>query len=278
MHRPTTYLLALLLLTAPALTGCNKVRARVELKKGNALYQQESYSKALPQFQRGLELDPGATFAWRSVGLSALALYRPGDADKQNREYADIAIEAFEKYLEDYPDDEKVHDYLLSMYVSSKQNDKAITYIDQRIEDHAEDPVKRAELEGMKVNILTQAGRLEQAAQLAQRVPKDRQPEILYSVAVSAWDKSFHDPSLDPVTREKLVDLGLGSIKQALDIRPEYFEAMVYYNLLYREKAKLATDPFKRQEYIDQATQWQQKAVELRKKNQAAQAQAKPAA
>ena len=276
MHRPTTYLLALLLLT-PALTGCNKFRARVELKKANALYQQESYSKALPQFQRGIELDPGATFAWRSVGLTALALYRPGDADKQNREYERIAIDAFEKYLEDYPDDSRIHEYLLTMYVNSKQYDKALAYIDQQIQAT---PEKAGELEGMKVNILTQSGRLEQAAQLAQRVPEERRPEILYTVGVSAWDKSFHDPSLDPVTREKLVDLGLGSIKQALDIRPEYFEAMVYYNLLFREKAKLATDPSQRQGYIDQATEWQQKAVELRKKTQAAQQaeQAKPAA
>lgn len=272
MHRPTTYLLALLLLT-PALTGCNKVRARVELKKANALYQQESYSKALPQFQRGIELDPGATFAWRSVGLTALALYRPGDADKQNREYERIAIDAFEKYLEDYPDDSRVHEYLLTMYVNSKQYDKALAYIDQQMQAT---PEKAGELEGMKVNILTQSGRLEQAAQLAQRVPPERRPEILYTVGVSAWDKSFHDPSLDPVTRERLVDLGLGSIKQALDIRPEYFEAMVYYNLLFREKAKMVTDPFKRQEYIDEATKWQQKAVELRKKTQAA--QPKPAA
>lgn len=277
MYRPTTYLLALLILAAPALTGCNKVRARVELKKGNALYQQESYTKALPQFQRGIELDPGATFAWRSVGLSALALYRPGDADKQNREYERIAIDAFEKYLEDYPDDSRIHEYLLTMYVNSKQYDKALAYIDQQIQAT---PEKSGELEGMKVNILTQSGRLEQAAQLAQRVPEERRPEILYTVGVSAWDKSFHDPSLDPVTRAKLVDLGLGSIKQALDIRPEYFEAMVYYNLLFREKAKLATDPFERQGYIDQATEWQQKAVELRKKTQAAQQaeQARPAA
>jgi tetratricopeptide (TPR) repeat protein len=276
MHRPTTYLLALLLLT-PALTGCNKVRARVELKKANALYQQESYSKALPQFQRGIELDPGATFAWRSVGLTALALYRPGDADKQNREYERVAIDAFEKYLADYPDDSRIHEYLLTMYVNSKQYDKALAYIDQQMQAT---PEKAGELEGMKVNILTQSGRLEQAAQLAQRVPRERRPEILYTVGVSAWDKSFHDPSLDPVTRGKLVDLGLASIKQALDIRPEYFEAMVYYNLLFREKAKLVTDPFQRQTYIDQATEWQQKAVELRKKTQAAQQaeQAKPAA
>jgi tetratricopeptide (TPR) repeat protein len=275
MHRPTTYLLALLLLTAPVLSGCNKVRARVELKKGNAFYQQESYAKALPQFQKGIELDPGATFAWRSVALSALALYRPGDASKQNRDYERIAIEGFENYLKDYPNDSKAHEYLLTMYVNSKQYDKAMSYIDQQIAQH---PEKQGELEGMKVSILTQSGQLEQAAQLAQRVNPDKRPEMLYSVGVSAWDKARNDPALDNAAREKYVDLGLGSMKKALDIRPDYFEAMVYYNLLYRQKADVTVDPAQKQQYIDLATQWRDKAVALRKKTQAAQAQAKPAA
>jgi tetratricopeptide (TPR) repeat protein len=276
MHRPTTYLLALLLLTAPVLSGCNKVRARVELKKGNAFYQQESYAKALPQFQKGIELDPGATFAWRSVALSALALYRPGDASPKNREYERVAIEGFEKYLADYPEDSKAHEYLLTMYVNSKQYDKAMTYIDRQIEAT---PEKRGELETMKVSILTQSGQLEQAAQLAQQVPAERRPEILYSVGVSAWDKVRNDPELDAAGREKLVDLGLASMKKALDIRPEYFEAMVYYNLLYRQKADVTIDEFKKQEYIALANQWRDKAVELRKKTQAQAAkQAKPAA
>jgi tetratricopeptide (TPR) repeat protein len=274
MHRPTTYLLALLLLTAPVLSGCNKVRARVELKKGNAFYQQESYAKALPQFQRGIELDPDATFAWRSVALSALALYRPGDASPKNREYERVAIEGFEKYLADYPEDAKAHEYLLTMYVNSKQYDKAMSYIDQQI---AANPTKRGELEGMKINILTQTGQLEQAAQLAQRLPPDRRPEALYSLGVSAWDKVRNDTALDAAGREKLIDLGLVSMKQALDIRPEYFEAMVYNGLLFRQKADVTLDEAKKQEYLAQANEWRDKAVALRKKSQAAQA-AKPAA
>ncbi len=44
---------------------------------------------------------------------------------------------------------------------------------------------------------------------------------------------------------------------------------MVYYNLLFREKAKLQTDEPRWQEYIAKADQWQAKAKELRKKMQA---------
>src|SRR5215470_8451624 len=94
----------LVLPLAALLAGCQKLQARVELKKGNSHYQQEQYSVALIEYQKGLELDPSATFAWRSVGLSALALYRPGDDSPKNLEYARTAGEAFEKYLKDNPD------------------------------------------------------------------------------------------------------------------------------------------------------------------------------
>ena len=46
MKRPIPVLLALLLLT-PFLGGCQKVRARVEMKKGNEMYLNESYRQAL---------------------------------------------------------------------------------------------------------------------------------------------------------------------------------------------------------------------------------------
>ena len=71
MKRPIPVLLALLLLT-PLLGGCHKVRARVEMKKGNEYYLNESYRQALSQYQKGLELDPSATFAWRSSRISGM--------------------------------------------------------------------------------------------------------------------------------------------------------------------------------------------------------------
>ena len=178
------------LLVLPAV-GCGKVQARAELKKGNSYYQQEQYAKALDYFKRGMELDPDATFAWRSVGLSALALYRPGDNEPKNTQYAATAVDAFEKYLADYPDDAKVEDYLLSTYVNARKFDEAIAFIDQRLAEKPEEAVK---LNGYKIRILTQAGRLDQAFQLAAQVPAEERAVALYSIAVSAWDKSFHDP------------------------------------------------------------------------------------
>jgi Tetratricopeptide repeat len=260
------------LLVLPAL-GCGKVQARAELKKGNSYYQQEQYSKAMNYYQRGLELDPDATFAWRSLGLSALALYRPGDESPKNVEYANTAIDAFEKYLAEYPDDEKIPEYLMSTYVNAKKYDEALAFIDRRIQEKPETgPV----LQRAKVTILTQAGRLDQAFQLVNQLQGQEKAQALYSIGVSAWDKVFHDPgTLDYESRGRLVDMGLDAIKKALDIKPDYFEAMVYYGLLYRQKASLEMDAAKRLEDEQLAADWQRKAIELRKKSQGAQAAGK---
>ena len=91
-------------------------------------------------------------------------------------------------------------------------------------------------------------------------------PEILYTLGVSAWDKSYNDPKYSLEQREHIVDLGLAATDKALKLKLDYFEAMVYYNLLYREKAKMTTDPAARQAWLDKAEEWKQKAIELRKK------------
>jgi tetratricopeptide (TPR) repeat protein len=262
MHKTLT-LPALVLLALPTLVGCGKFEARVELKRGNELYKNEQYSQALKQFQRGIELDPDATFAWRSVGLTALALYRPGDESPKNVAYGKQATEAFEKYLADYPKDEKVRDYLLSTYVNAKRYNEALAYLDRRAAEAPQDAPKIAQ---MKLNIYTQAGRLDDAWTFVKQHPEAAKAETYYSLGVAAWDKSYHDSSLDPTTRNTLIDNGLDALDKALKLKPEYFEAMVYTNLLYREKAKAQTDANLRTEFTAKADEWQQKAIALRKK------------
>jgi tetratricopeptide (TPR) repeat protein len=266
MKRPIPVLLALLLLT-PFLGGCNKVRARVEMKKGNERYLNEAYREALAQYQKGLELDPSATFAWRSVGLSALALYKPGDNSKANREMGDLAIKGFESYLEDYPDDEKVRDYLISTYVNSKKYDQALAYLDKQAQA---DP-SNAAIQASRIRLLIEAGRVDEARQLANQLPPDQaKAEALYTLAVHEWDFAFHAKNLTlPVEqREVRIDQALAGMEEALRIKPDYFEAMVYYNLLYREKGKLQTDEAKKAEYTAKANEWVDKAKALRKKIQ----------
>lgn len=263
MQRKMILPVAALLVALPAV-GCGKVQARAELKKGNSYYQQEQYARALEYYQRGLEQDPDATFAWRSLGLSALALYRPGDDSPKNQQFGETATDAFEKYLADYPDDEKVEEYLMSMYVNNKQFDDALAFVEQK---QAERPEEAGKFTQYKINILMQAGRLKQAFQLAQQLQGEQRATALHSIGVSVWDKSFRDPgTMTLEDRTALIDMGLNSLKQAMDVKKDYAEAMIYYGLVLREKAKVETDEFKKQEYLQTATEYQTKALELRKK------------
>ena len=62
---------------------------------------------------------------------------------------------------------------------------------------------------------------------------------------MACWAQSYNDPMLSAEQRTRIVDIGLDAAKRAIEIKPDYFEAMAYYNLLFREKAKLEADPLK---------------------------------
>jgi tetratricopeptide (TPR) repeat protein len=267
--RRSLVLAALALLALPLLSGCRQLQARVELKKGNSLYQQEQYSAAMVEYQKGLELDPSATFAWRSVGLSALALYRPGDDSPKNLEYARTAADAFQKYLKEEPEDAKVQDYLMSILVNSKQYQQALAFVDKLQQQHpaeANDP----KWNKYRVNVLIQAGRLEDAEQLALKTPSPEQPISLYSIGVAAWNKVYNNNTIDFATKQQKVELGLRALRKAVELKPDYFDAMFYLGLELREKAKLETDGNARTADVNEAETWLKKGLELRKKAQPA--------
>ena len=257
MQRPLIILPVAALLVLP-LAGCGKIQARAELKKGNSYYTQEQYSKALDYYKHGLELDPDATFAWRSVSYSALALYRPGDPDPKNQQYAATAIDAFEKFLAENPDDSKIEDYLMATYVNAEKYNEALSFIDRRIQER---PTEAGKLEQARVNILTKADRLDEAFKMADKLQGEDKKKTLYAIGSTAWDKIYHDPGkLDFEGKTRLINLGLNALQQSLAIDPNYADAMTYTGLLYREKSKLDTDGAQRLADETTAHDWTEKA------------------
>lgn len=257
-------LLICVLAAAVSTTGCGKIRARIELKKGNALYQEENYKEALAQFQRGLQIDPNASFAWRSVGLSALALFVPGDDDPENLRYADTAIDAFQKYLQVFPRDEKVQEYLLTTLMSAEKYDAALA----RLEDENRARPGQPDVERGIITVLTRSGRLDEALARANRAAK-KDPDALYTIGVTAWDRSYNDPTLNLEARIKAVDTGFAALQAANRVRPNHFDTMVYLGLLCREKMKFTFDPIEQQEWLAQAEEWREKAMAQRAADEA---------
>lgn len=68
--------------------------------------------------------------------------------------------------------------------------------------------------------------------------------------------------------RAKYLDMvndGIKSLDQALEIDPRYDDAMAYLNLLYRERADLAQTPQEYKADTAQADSWVQKTLDTRK-------------
>ena len=62
-----------------------------------------------------------------------------------------------------------------------------------------------------------------------------------------------------------IVDEGMQNLNKALEIDPEYDDAMAYLNLLTRERADLLDSPEEYKKQIDIADAWLQKALDTKK-------------
>lgn len=106
--------------------------------------------------------------------------------------------------------------------------------------------------------------------------PKD--PGGFHKVAVFFWDKAYRDHSLTDKEKDAYAQQGLDYEDKALALKNDYFEAVVYKNLLYRVKASATTDPRLRAQYLDEAEKYQKVGIELKKQQQEAAAKAAPLA
>jgi protein O-GlcNAc transferase len=97
-------------------------------------------------------------------------------------------------------------------------------------------------------------------------------PSGYYKVATFYWDKAYRDPLLADPQKNDYADKGLEQVDKALEMKPDYWEAIITKGLLYRVKAQVARNPKERQQLLDQAQTLQKQAMELRKEQQAAQA------
>jgi hypothetical protein len=89
-------------------------------------------------------------------------------------------------------------------------------------------------------------------------------------VASFYWDKAYRDPLITDEQKKQYAEKGLEAVDKALELKADYFEAVIYKGLLYRVLASVAKDPRQRAQYLDQAQTLQKQGMELRKQQQAA--------
>ena len=275
---------AILLLAAFASAGCNKLKSKQEIKRGNEFLKAAQYQSALSAYQEALRLDPSEDKLHKHIGIAYMGMYQPGSKHPKDLEYAQKAIDNLKQYVAAYPDDQKVLEYLVSMYLNTERYDDAIAFYQNELLKR--NPKDSKAMQSLAMLYFKKGDFDNGVKWLKERLnvvtTDPERAEVYYLIGVQAWDRSYNFPDTDPAVRSKLVDEGMAALNKAVEIKPDYFEAISYINLLYREKAKMETDPAKKQEYTDTANKYLQQALEMRKaaqekaKAEAAQATPEP--
>jgi tetratricopeptide (TPR) repeat protein len=102
---------------------------------------------------------------------------------------------------------------------------------------------------------------LHQAADL-----EPNNPEGYHRLAVFYWEKAFRDHRLAKPEKLDYLQKGVDAEDKALNLNPNYAEAMTYKNILLRLQANETTDREKQAQLIKEADQLRSRAMELNKK------------
>ena len=101
---------------------------------------------------------------------------------------------------------------------------------------------------------------------LEERANKEpNNPDAFYTIATYYWDEAYRDFKLKDAEKKDFVAKGMTAIDHALQLKPDYVEAIVYKGLLLRLQANLEKDPAKQQQLLKDATALSEKANAMRK-------------
>jgi tetratricopeptide (TPR) repeat protein len=232
-------------------TGCSKLRARDQLNKGVQSYKNAKYEEAIEHFRQAVDLDPTLLNARLYLATAFAQQYIPGADAPDNNKFAEQAIEQYKEVLARDPKNANSVKGIAYLYLQMK-----------RFNDAKEYYRKATELD-----------------------PND--PEPYYSVAVIDWTQTYQprmeeraklglrpeeplkDKKVCAALKEKNranIQEGIDNLNKALQIRPDYDDAMAYMNLMYRERADLqCDDPAARAADLKAADDWVDKTLAVKK-------------
>lgn len=104
-----------------ASSACEKLKvsrltANYHFTKGNQLYKDEQYRKAIEAYESAIASYPNLAEVYQFLGESYKNLYKPGDGSPENMQRADKALEALTKSMEFFPTDKTIIASLADMY------------------------------------------------------------------------------------------------------------------------------------------------------------------
>ncbi|MBS1841059.1 MAG: tetratricopeptide repeat protein [Acidobacteria bacterium] len=264
---------AALLILAAGFSGCNKLKARDLLNKGVTAFKNGQYDQAVDQFQKAKEADPDLMNARLYLATAYATQYIPGAPSDQNKKLGEQAVAEFKEVLDKDP-----------------KNLNAIDGIGSILFQMAGTPYSPAMFEESK----------KYHQMHIQIKPED--PEPYYWIGVIDWTLSFrgngelrkdyNEKNLKKQVKETdalpaavrpeyvakygtMIDEGIDALVKAIQIRPDYDDAMAYLNLLYRRKADAVDSADQRADLLKKADDLVDQVKDVKQKRNA---QPQPAA
>jgi tetratricopeptide (TPR) repeat protein len=245
------------------LSGCDKLKSRDHLNKGVEAYKNAKYSDAVDHFKQAIQLDPTNPNAQLYLATAYMNQYIPGADSPENTRNLQAARNGFLEVLKKNPSERLALQSLASLSLNEASG---IADLEPRMK-------KLDEARDWNLKVIATD-------------PQNK--EAYYTLGVIDWTRWKRDydaertelkmkledpgPFKDKKAREQLkekdqalVDDGIKNLQKALDIDPQYDEAMAYMNLFIREKADLDDSSEEYKKDIASADGWMNKAMDTRK-------------
>ncbi len=255
MNRSVRVLVGLaVLITMLSAAGCTKLKARDQLNKGVQSYKNAQYEAAIEHFKNAVALDPSLINARLYLATAYAQQYIPGADTEDNNRMGSQAIEEYKKVLEADPKNIGSVKGIAYLYLQMKNFDQAKEYYKKATEIDPNDPEAYY---SVAVIDWTQAYQMRMDA----RAKLNLKPTDMLN------DKS--DKKVCEAVKEAnsgRVEEGMTELEKALQLRPDYDDAMAYLNLLYRERADYeCDDPQARASDLKTADEWVDKTLATKK-------------
>lgn len=259
----TRYASILILVTLTCVTGCDKLKARDLLNKGVQAYKAGQFDTAIEDFKKSKDLDPNLKNARLYLATAYSAQYIPGAPSPENIRMGQQAVDEYQGVLQDDPNNLSAIDGIGAILYNMASNPYDVKKFDESKQYHQ----KHIELKPSDPDSYYWIGVIDWS--LAYRANKDMRADYNAKGKKPVKDTDPMPPALSTDFAGKYgqtVDEGITDLKKAIELKPDYDDAMAYLNLLYRQKADMETDPAARDTDVKLADELVDKVKAIKQK------------
>jgi tetratricopeptide (TPR) repeat protein len=234
-------------------TGCDKLKARDHLNKGVQAYKNSKFEQAVDHFQKAVALDPSLVNAKLYLATAYANQYIPGADTPENNRFGEQAIDEYKQVLQVDPRNINSIKGIAYLYLQMKKFPLAKEYYKKASEVDPNDPEPYYSVAVIDWT-QTYVPRQEERAKLGMK-PDESLPAKDKKVCAQIKEKNTPN-----------VQEGIDNLNKALQLRPDYDDAMAYLNLMYRERADIqCDDPAARAADLKTADEWVDKTMATKK-------------